>query len=113
MLFLSPPILRDDNCSFSLGQDDKYYFVFSLPKQQLNDLPNRLSRQAFSIAHKVEQMIASRVAKKTLKSNQPQWTLQGNVKFNSMVRAFQLFQFQFDFRGSIIFQNPFIYIITN
>ncbi|MBO4752448.1 MAG: hypothetical protein J5526_06850 [Bacteroidales bacterium] len=61
------PIFRDDNCSFSLGQDDKYYFVFTLPKQQLNDLPNRLSRQAFSIAHKVEQMIASRVAKKNSK----------------------------------------------
>lgn len=25
-----------------------------------------------------------------------------------MARAFQLFQFQFDFSGSVVFQNPFL-----
>ena len=47
------PIFRDDNSSFSLGKDDRYYFFFSLPKQLLDELPAELVRQASVIANKV------------------------------------------------------------
>lgn len=47
------PIFRDDNSSLSLGRDGKYYFVFTLPEQQLGELPQELVRQASAIAQKV------------------------------------------------------------
>ena len=46
-------IFRDDNSSFSLGQDDRYYFYFSMPKQLVDELPHELVRQASAIAGKV------------------------------------------------------------
>ena len=46
-------IFRDDNSSFSLGQDDRYYFYFSLPKELIDELPKELVRQASVIAGKV------------------------------------------------------------
>ena len=46
-------IFRDDNSSFSLGQDDRYYFYFSLPKELIDELPKELVRQASAIAGKV------------------------------------------------------------
>ena len=48
------PIFREDNCTFSLGQDGRYYFVFSLPEQLVDELPYELRRQADAIAEKVE-----------------------------------------------------------
>ena len=47
------PMFRDDNCSLSLGRDGRYYFVFSLPEQLVDELPKQLVRQASAIAQKV------------------------------------------------------------
>ena len=47
------PIFRDDNSSLSLGQNGRYYFVFTLDKEQLDKLPQQLVRQASAIAQKV------------------------------------------------------------
>ena len=47
------PIFRDDNCSLSLGQNGRYYFVFSLPEELVDELPQRLVRQTSEIARKV------------------------------------------------------------
>ena len=47
------PMFRDDNCSLSLGKDGRYYFVFSLPEQLVDELPKELVRQASAIAQKV------------------------------------------------------------
>lgn len=47
------PLFRDDNCSLSLGKNGRYYFSFSLPEQQIDDLPAELVRQASAIAQKV------------------------------------------------------------
>ena len=46
-------IFRDDNCSLSLGQNRKYYFVFSLDEERISELPEELVRQASTIAQKV------------------------------------------------------------
>ena len=58
------PIFREDNCTFSLGHDGRYYFVFSMEKGQVKHLPDRLVHQALAIAQKVDKMIAGRVGKK-------------------------------------------------
>ena len=47
------PIYRDDNSSLSLGRNGRYYFVFSLPEQLVDELPKELVRQASAIAQKV------------------------------------------------------------
>lgn len=47
------PIFRDDNCSLSLGRDGRYYFVFSLPQELVDELPQRMTCQAGSLAKKV------------------------------------------------------------
>jgi hypothetical protein len=47
------PIFREDNSSFSHGKDKKYYFYFSLDEDQLEQLPEKLVRQASVIAQKV------------------------------------------------------------
>lgn len=47
------PLYREDNSSLSLGNDDRYYFVFTLPKQLVDELPQQLVRQANAIARKV------------------------------------------------------------
>jgi hypothetical protein len=47
------PIFRDDNSSFSFGHDRKYYFFFSMDEALLEQLPERLVRQASAIAQKV------------------------------------------------------------
>ena len=46
-------IFRDDNASLSHGQDGRYYFYFSLDEDQLEQLPEKLVRQASAIAQKV------------------------------------------------------------
>lgn len=47
------PIFRDDNSSFSLGKDKRFYFCFSLPYDLIDELPAELVRQASAIAQKV------------------------------------------------------------
>ena len=47
------PLFRDDNSSLSLGRNGRYYFVFSLPEQLVDELPKELVRQASAIAQKV------------------------------------------------------------
>jgi len=46
------PIFREDNSSLSLGKDGRYYFVFSLSEERLNELPEQLLRQARAISRK-------------------------------------------------------------
>ena len=46
-------LFRDDNCSLSLGQNGKFYFVFSMPAAQVDELPEQLVRQASAIAGKM------------------------------------------------------------
>ena len=46
-------IFRDDNASLSQGQDKRWYFYFSLDEDQLEQLPEKLVRQAGAIARKV------------------------------------------------------------
>ena len=46
-------IFRDDNASLSQGQDKRCYFYFSLDVDQLEQLPEKLVRQAGAIARKV------------------------------------------------------------
>ena len=46
-------IFRDDNASLSHGKDGRYYFYFSLDEDQLEQLPEKLVRQASTIAQKV------------------------------------------------------------
>ena len=47
------PLFRDDNCALTLGRDNRFYFVFSLPAQLVDELPQQLVRQASAIAQKV------------------------------------------------------------
>ena len=51
------PLFRDDNCSLTLGRDGRYYFVFSLPEEEVELLPNKLLRQAEAIAKKMMRRI--------------------------------------------------------
>jgi hypothetical protein len=46
-------LFRDDNCSLSLGKNGKFYFVFSMPEEQIDELPEQLVRQASAIAGKM------------------------------------------------------------
>jgi len=46
-------IFRDDNSSLSQGQDKRWYFYFSLDEDQLELLPEKLVKQAGTIAQKV------------------------------------------------------------
>ena len=46
------PIFRDDNSSLSLGQNGRYYFVFSMSEERVLELPQQLVRQAKAIANK-------------------------------------------------------------
>ena len=47
------PIFRDDNATFSHGQDGKWYFYFSLDEDRIGELPGQLVRQASAIAQKI------------------------------------------------------------
>ena len=56
------PLFREDNSTLTLGRDNRYYFVFTLPKEQLDLLPDRLVHQALAIAQKVDLWQASKKA---------------------------------------------------
>ncbi len=45
-------LFREDNATLTLGRDGRYYFVFSLPEEMVDQLPERLIRQARAIARK-------------------------------------------------------------
>ena len=47
------PLFREDNCTFSLGHDGRYYFVFTMEKREVKRLPKALVHQALAIAQKV------------------------------------------------------------
>ena len=47
------PMFRDDNSSLSLGRNGRYYFVFSMSQELVDELPKELVRQASDIAQKV------------------------------------------------------------
>ena len=46
-------IFREDNSSLSQGKDKRWYFYFSLDENELQQLPEKLVRQAGAIAQKV------------------------------------------------------------
>ncbi|MBR4237912.1 MAG: hypothetical protein IKQ03_00575 [Prevotella sp.] len=46
-------IFREDNSSLSRGQNRRFYFVFSLPEDEIERLPEKLVNQASAIAGKV------------------------------------------------------------
>ena len=46
-------MVRDDKTTLSQGQDKRWYFFFSLEEDQLEQLPDKLVRQASAIAQKV------------------------------------------------------------
>ena len=48
------PIFREDNSSFSHGRDKRYYFVFSMVDDRIDEVAEELIRQANVIAQKVE-----------------------------------------------------------
>ena len=60
------PLFREDNSSLTLGRDNRYYFYFSLPKEQLAELPHQLIHQALAIAQKVERTILKKHGRKGL-----------------------------------------------
>ena len=45
-------LFREDNSSLSHGRNDRYYFVFTLPAAEADDLPRKLVDQASMIAGK-------------------------------------------------------------
>ena len=53
-------LFREDNSSLSLGQNGRYYFVFSLDEQRVGELPERLTAQAGLIARKMIRELVKR-----------------------------------------------------
>ena len=51
------PLFREDNSSLTLGRDGNYYFVFKLPKELVEELPDALVQQSLAIAQKVQRGI--------------------------------------------------------
>ena len=52
-------LFREDNASLTLGRDHRYYFVFTLPKELLPELPDRLVFQSLAIAQKVDRLLSA------------------------------------------------------
>lgn len=50
-------LFREDNATLTLGRDGRYYFVFTLPEQMVNELPRELIRQARAIARKAMSLV--------------------------------------------------------
>ena len=47
------PIFREDNSSFSHGHNKRYYYVFSMEEDRIDELAVELVRQANVIAQKI------------------------------------------------------------
>ena len=60
------PLFREDNCSLTLGRDGRYYFVFTMEKGRVKEIPEQLMLQALAIAQKVERIILKRKGRKGL-----------------------------------------------
>lgn len=58
------PLFREDNSTLTLGRDGRYYFVFTLPKERVRELPDKLVHQALAIAQKVTKMNTKRGGRK-------------------------------------------------
>ena len=58
------PLFRENNSSLTLGRDGRYYFVFTLPKERVRELPDRLVHQSLAIAQKVTKMSAKKGGRK-------------------------------------------------
>ena len=58
------PIFREDNSTLTLGRDGRYYFVFTMPKENVKEMPEKLMHQALAIAQKVAKMSAKRGGRK-------------------------------------------------
>ena len=58
------PLFREDNSSLTLGMDGKYYFVFTMEKGRVKELPAALVHQALGIAQKVERVILKKEVKR-------------------------------------------------
>lgn len=46
-------MFRDDNASLTLGRNKRYYFVFTMPEELVDQMPEQLVRQATLIAQKM------------------------------------------------------------
>ena len=57
-------LFREDNSSLTLGMDGKYYFVFTMEKGRVKELPAALVHQALGIAQKVERVILKKEVKR-------------------------------------------------
>lgn len=60
------PLFREDNSSLTLGRDHRYHFVFTIPEDQLDLLPDRLVHQALAIAQRTARTILKRKGRKGL-----------------------------------------------
>lgn len=47
------PLFREDNSSFSHGRNKRYYYVFSMEDDRIDELAKELVRQANVIAQKI------------------------------------------------------------
>ena len=47
------PIFREDNSSFSHGRNKRYYYVFSIEDDRIDEMADELVRQANVIAQKI------------------------------------------------------------
>lgn len=48
------PLFRQDNSSLSLGKNGRYYFVFNMPQELKDLLPDTLVREAREVARKIK-----------------------------------------------------------
>lgn len=54
------PLFRQDNSSVSLGRNGQYYFVFWMPEDEVELMPEKLVEQASEAAAKVSGMVYGR-----------------------------------------------------
>ena len=50
-------LFREDNSTLTLGRDGRYYFVFTMPQEQVDELPEQLVLQAVAIAKKITRVV--------------------------------------------------------
>lgn len=48
------PLFRQDNSSLSLGKNGRYYFVFNMPQELKDLLPDTLVKEAREVARKIK-----------------------------------------------------------
>ena len=69
------PLFREHNSSLTLGRDGKYHFIFTMPEELVDELPEELVLQALAIAQRTARTILKRknrdglVGNKGLKKN--------------------------------------------